>query len=220
MPTWRDIRETDNVRALYDVREKASYAIQSQYSASKNMLALMASFQNEFDITTDKDIFYEKIFNIYTAEGWGLDNWGRILAIGRTIEDVDTGAFITLDDNYYRLLLLYKALANISASDANSLNYLLSQLVNTGIANFPPAAYVLEPRDSPQWPMVIRWVFEGYLDPIQLAVFRAAGTLARGAGVGWELYAVNPREVFGFTPGWQPFNQAPFAPDNALVVNM
>lgn len=215
MPTWRDIRETPNLRALYNVREVASYAIQSQYSASPRMLALMASFQDRLDPTDDINLFYDRIFNIYTAIGVGLDNWGRILGIGRTIEDPDTGASITLDDGYFRLLLLYKALANISSADAATLNLLLDQLVNTGIANFPPAAYVLE-VDT----MVIRWVFEDYLDDVQIAVFKVAGTLAKGAGVGWELYAINPRQVFGFDGGdWQPFNQAPFAPDNALVSN-
>ena len=91
---------------------------------------------------------------------------------------------------------------------------LLAALVNTGIAGFPRAAYVLE-VDT----MVIRWVFEDFLNDMQLLVFKVAGTLARGGGVGWELYAVDPARVFGFDGGgWQPFNQAPFAPDNALVI--
>lgn len=212
MYTWRDIREVLDFRELDNVREVTSYAIQSQYSASNKILALSAQYQAQIDPNIDVDLFYRYMFNIYTAEGIGLDNWGEILDIGRTIEDGNTK--ITLEDEYYRLLLLYKAMANISASTADAQNKLLQALVNTGIAGFPRSAYVLE-IDT----MVIRWVFEDFLDPIQLAVFRAAGTLARGAGVGWEFYAVNPSMVFGFTPGWQPFNQAPFAPDNALIEN-
>ncbi|MCC8190131.1 MAG: DUF2612 domain-containing protein [Planctomycetes bacterium] len=213
MPTSRDIHEVENLRELYDVRECASYAIQSQYSASQRMLALMAGFQEQITIDGDADLFYQKMFNIYTAVGYGLDNWGRILGITRTIEDADTGAALTLEDEYYRALLLYKALANIAAADAQTLNSLLRILIETGIAGFPPVAYVLE-VDT----MVIRWVFEDFLDPIQRAVFFAAGTLARGAGVGWELYAINPAQVFGFDgSGMHPFNQAPFAPDDSLV---
>jgi len=213
MPTWTDIRESENLRSQDNIRSLKSRAIQSQYSASPKMLSLMAGFQAQLEPTVDIDLFYEKIFNIHTAEGQGLDNWGRILAIGRTIEDGE--ATITLSDDYYRLLLLYKALANISRSDADTLNSLLAELVGTGIAGFPKASYVLE-VDT----MVIRWVFEDFLDPIQLAVFKAAGTLARGAGVGWELYAINPDKVFGFDGSlMHPFNQAPFAPDNALIQN-
>ena len=215
MYTWRDWREVLDVRELENIREFTSYAIQSQYSASKKILALAAGYQDRIDPHLDIELFYTKMFNIYTAEGVGLDNWGVILQMPRTIADPDTGQSVTLGDEYYRLLLLYKAMANISASTADAQNYLLAMLVNTGIAGFPRAAYVLE-VDT----MVIRWVFEDFLDPMQLLVFKAAGTLARGGGVGWELYAVNPERVFGFDGGdWQPFNQAPFAPDAALVMH-
>ena len=214
MYTWRDWREVLDVRELENIREFTSYAIQSQYSASKKILALAAGYQDRIDPHLDIELFYTKMFNIYTAEGVGLDNWGVILQMPRTIADPDTGQSVTLGDEYYRLLLLYKAMANISASTAGAQNYLLAMLVNTGIAGFPRAAYVLE-VDT----MVIRWVFEDFLDDTQLLVFKVAGTLARGAGVGWELYAVDPLRVFGFDGGsWQPFNQAPFAPDNALTI--
>ena len=214
MNTWRDWRDTLDVRELENIRELTSYAIQSQYSASKKILALAAGFQLQLDPHEDVNLFYDKIFNIYTAEGVGLDNWGVILQMPRTIEDPDSNESVMLDDDYYRLLLLYKALANISASTAEAQNHLLAALVNTGVAGFPKVAYVLE-VDT----MVIRWVFEDFLDEMQLLVFKVAGTLARGGGVGWELYAVDPARVFGFDGGgWQPFNQAPFAPDNALVI--
>jgi len=243
MYTWRNWRTTKDVRELENIREMTGYAIQSQYSASAKMLALAAGFQLRIDPHVDIDLFYEKMFNIYTAEGFGLDNWGVILGIGRTIEgppDLDCFGFdgstlhpfdqrpfmpdyniipptyLTLDDELFRLLLLYKALANISAADAATQNKLLSVLIDTGIGGFEGAAYVLE-VDT----MVIRWVFENFLTAGQLAVFRVAGTLARGAGVGWQLYAVNPKQVFGFDgSGMQPFIQAPFAPDKALVTGV
>ena len=253
MYTWRNFRTTDNLRELENTRELTGYAIQSQYSASEKILALAAGYQERIDPHTDVDLFYEKMFDIYTAEGVGLDNWGVILQIGRTIPgpymgdcfgfdtpfggmpseaagefhpfdrfpfvpDYGSGAavtMITLDDELFRLLLLYKALANISASDAATQNKLLSVLIDTGIGRFGNVAYVLEVG-----PMVIRWVFADFLTPQQRAVFAVAGTLARGAGVGWELYAVNPGRVFGFDGSdMQPFSQAPFAGDNTLLIN-
>jgi hypothetical protein len=209
--TRRDWREIPNVRALDNIRSRKSYAIQSQYAASRRIAALCAGYQRRIDPHRDVDLFYANVFDIMTAAGWGLDNWGRILGIGRNIPTLDKTGVITLADENYRLLLLYKAMANISPSTAKGQNDLLAFLVNTGVAAFPKA-YVLH-TDT----MVIRWVFEDYLDDTQLAIFAAAGTLARGAGVGWELYAINPK-VFGFTDGWQPFNQAPFAPDNVTVI--
>lgn len=211
MPTWPNWRDIPNIRALGNIRSRKSYAIQSQYSASPIMLALMDGFQKRLDPTDDIDLFYNLVFNIYTAVGWGLDNWGRIVQIGRTI-DVD-GTTVTLDDEHYRLLLLYKAMANIASSDIATLNSLLLELKDTGIGGFTMPAYVLE-VDT----MVIRWVFEDFLTPLQQAIFKTAGTLARGAGVGWEMYAINPDAVFGFDGSeMHPFDQAPFAPDTALI---
>jgi hypothetical protein len=243
MGTWYDAHDTGNIRPLDNARDLKSYAIQSQYSASARILAIAAGVQSRLDAREDIDLFYLEIVNIYTARGEGLDNWGRILAIGRTIAgpylgesfgfdksglhpfnqlpfvpdstSADTAALLTLEDEQFRLLLLYKAMSNISRSEIDALNSLLKALIDTGVGGFAGASYVLEVA-----PMVIRWVFEDWLTPIQLAVFKAAGTLNRGAGVGWELYAINPREVFGFDgSGMHPFNQAPFAPDKALIVN-
>lgn len=227
--TWRDMRQTTNLRELGDVCDLTGYAIQSQYSASKKIMALAANFQEHIDPHLDVDLFYEKMFNIYTAQGEGLDNWGRILQISRQIPRINSGQpenppspasqLIRLEDSAYRLLLLYKAMANIAASDAATQNSLLSTLMNTGASDFHTAsgkeipAYVLETGT-----MLIRWVFEAFLDDTQIDVFMAAGTLARGAGVGWEFYAVDYTQVFGFNgSGAQPFGQAPFVPDNALI---
>lgn len=215
MYTYPDIHEADNLRNQHNFRKLKSYAIQSQYSASKSIVALSKGYQERICPDADIDLFYTKMFDIYTAEGVGLDNWGVILQIARTIADPDTGVEYTLNDNYYRLLLLYKALGNISASTAEAQNVLLTALIDTGVGAFGGNAYVLE-VDT----MVIRWVFEDFLTDEQLAIFKVAGTLARGAGVGWEFYAVNPEKVFGFDgSGLNPFNQAPFAPDDALVAH-
>jgi Protein of unknown function (DUF2612). len=212
--TFRNIRDVISIRELDNVRDKTSYAIQSQYSASKRILSVSEQFQKHLCPEADIKLFYDKMFNIRTAEGIGLDVWGRILGINRTIVDPDTRISIVLDDDYFRLLLFYKALANISKSTAYSQNVLLNTLVNTGVGGFNGASYVLE-VDT----MVIRWTFEYFLDDTQKAIFKIAGTLARGAGVGWELYAINPDEVFGFDKSeMQPFNQAPFAPDDALIL--
>lgn len=238
--TWRNWRDTDNVRKLGNVREHTSYAIQSQYSASKRILAVAKSYQTRINPKLDIKLFYDKMFNILTAEGFGLDNWGEILQRPRSIRgpyngkcfgflgsflhpfddlpfapDTHTkdGTYITLDDELYRLLLLYKALANISASDAATQNKLLSVLIDTGIGGFKNPAYVLE-IDT----MVIRWVFESHLTTTQRAIFEAVGTLARGAGVGWQLLTLSPSFTFGFAgQRMQPFNQAVFTLDNILL---
>jgi hypothetical protein len=214
MPTWNDINETPDLRAEHNIRGMRSWAIQSQYSASPRMLRLMAAMQDALDLSRVTDDFYRQCFNLLTAEGVGLDNWGRILNIRRTITG-QSGVSLTLEDEPYRLLLLYKAMANIASGEVEALNRLLKALCDTGVGGLPKVGYVLEAGK-----MVVRWVFEDYLTDVQLAVFQAAGTLARPAGVGYEWYFVHPGQVFGFDgSGLHPFNQAPFRPDDSLRVS-
>ena len=76
MPTWPDFRDAPDLREMDNTREMTSEAIQSQYAASVRVLALAEGFQLRLDPTEDIDLFYNKIFNILTAEGPGLDAWG------------------------------------------------------------------------------------------------------------------------------------------------
>lgn len=210
MTTWTDYRTAD-VRSLFDVKSDACASIQSQYSASENMTSVIAGFARMIDPYEEIQTFYDDIFNIMSAQGQGLDIWGEIIDIPRVIQVNDASA-MTLDDDHYRALLLYKALANISSSDIATLNKLLQTLIDTDIGVFNGNAYVLETG-----PMKIRWVFEYFLNEVEMAIFKTAGTLARGAGVGWEMYAVDPDKVLGFDGSrMKSFNQAPFVPDDAL----
>ena len=87
MYTWRNWRNLEDIRELENIRSMKSYAIQSQYSASPKILALAACFQKHIDPHVDIDLFYDRMFNIYTAAGVGLDTWGLILQIPRRIKD-------------------------------------------------------------------------------------------------------------------------------------
>lgn len=197
--------------------------VQSQYAASPVIRKLVDAMNARIDPEADIGLFYREVFDIMTARGWGLDVWGRILAVGRLLEvepedafgfagsglmTFGQGAFFypsltnahSLADEPYRELLLFKALANISPADAATMNDLLGRL-------FPgEAAYVIETGV-----MAIRFVFECRLKPWQRALFRSYGVLTRGAGVWYEWLEVVPRETFGFAgSGMQPFDQGVF----------
>jgi hypothetical protein len=205
-----DIRADDNIRA-----ERMPFIL-SQYAASPAMNSILRAFRKEMSPRGDCLLFFENIFNVDTAKGIGLDIWGRIVAIGRTIEDPLTGYSLTLDDERYRRLILYKALSNINQSTIPALSTLINILYPKApgaVINIErPGAYAdgsLYNRSV----MKIRWVFETFFDAEDLAVFRVAGTLNRGAGVGWGLYAIDPAQVFGFDgQELQPFNQGVFDP--------
>lgn len=200
--------------------------ILSQYSASPHILALTEGFALRLDPSPDLDLFYSKIFDIDTAEGWGLDNWGRILQIGRGI-DVESREWFGFDgsqlnpfnfgvfynsenatyyykmsDDAYRRLLMYKAASNISSADAATLNSLLSDIFE--------GKFVCALETGP---MQLRFVFGFNLKPFDRAILANYGILNRGAGVGWEWYEEDIGGVFGFNGSHlQPFGQGTFSP--------
>ena len=203
--TWKNVFEDENLLKRGNLLSLASYAIESQYAASTVINALCAGFQSELDASADIDLIFNNLININTATGTSLDVWGRILAIPRTLTTA-TGQ-TTWDDDTYRFLLLYKALANISAADAATQNSLLSQL-------FGKETFVLDNQD-----MTLRVVTLFLPDDMQQAILNAYGLLTRGAGVGWEFYQIIPEQTFGFNgSGLQPFNQAVFDPYGLVAV--
>ncbi len=202
--------------------EPVPVTLQSQYSASPSIKALTVSFENILPFK-DIELFYSKIFNIYTAEGVGLDIWGRILGVGRLIDvpvvdafgffgsgltgfnqdnfyyEAATNTYKMPDEAYRKYLLLVKAFSNVSDATAFSINYILSQL-------FPgKASYVLNAGV-----MQVRFVFEFYLDGLEKSIFDL-GLINRGAGVGYEFYEIPTTETFGFAgSGLQGFNNGVF----------
>lgn len=225
-----DFRSGTDVRTCADIRgdlvptfAEAPATVQSQYAASPTIVALVQGFADKLLPKPDITLFFREVFDIMSARGWGLDNWGRILGIGRVLEVADDAVFgfqgsglnpfdqgnfyergatqaYALTDPAYRELLLIKALANISSADAATLNLLMSRL-------FPGQnAYVLEVGT-----MAVRFVFEFFLKPYQRTIFSTPGLLTRGAGVGAEWLEVEPQSTFGFAgSGLQPFDQGTF----------
>lgn len=56
----------------------------AQYSNSPRMLALLNSFDQRIKVCGFFDDFYHNIWNINTAQGFGLDIWGVIVGVNRT----------------------------------------------------------------------------------------------------------------------------------------
>lgn len=73
----------------FDWRE----TILAQYATSDRITALVGSFADALDQTENFELFYDKIWNLDTAEGYGLDIWGRIVGVNRVVKVPATGFF-------------------------------------------------------------------------------------------------------------------------------
>ena len=138
-----------------------SQTIISQYANSPVLLALIANMNAYVDPQANLWNFYNQIWNINSATGYGLDVWGRIVGVPRII-NMPVQAFgpqnlfyfkesgvgtpfapggaapfyggsninttYRLSDAIYRMLILVKALANITVCSAPAYNQMVQNL--------------------------------------------------------------------------------------------
>ena len=202
--------------------------VQSQYATSKRMRAVIDAFWQAINPKSDIDLLYRKLVNPRTAEGYGLDVWGRIVAIGRSYlaVDDDTPYFgfdppegvknerldsfgnapfykqvmgkVRLADTMYRTYVFLKALINISDSSLASLNRAVKLL-------FPDADIQILHTGT----MVLRVLILSPLSESDKASLDNLPWLP--AGVGLEMYQV-VTPTFGFAgTGLQNFDNGTFA---------
>lgn len=181
--------------------EDLASTVLSQFGGSPQVLAVVQAMSDFIDPRADLAAFYDQVWNIDTAQGWGLDVWGRIIGVGRSF--TYKAVTYTLDDADFRALLFVKALANICDSTAPSYNRLL-----TALFQGQGRAYVV---DSGAMTMLV--YLEFLLTPTQEAILVGSGAFPHPAGVGTYVAPVPPGVYFGFagSPG-KPFGQAPFFP--------
>lgn len=205
--------------------------ILSQYGASERIKKLLRGFDELIKPDADIKLFYDNVLNILTARGVGLDVWGIIIGIGRNIQVSSTSSntdffdfngsgynvfnaspfyntksgngTIPLADNAYRELLLIKAAANISRTDAASLTSLMERLYSDR-GDF----YIVEAGL-----MKLNYIFGFYLEPFELALALRRDLPPKPAGVSYTVYQIDIANTFGFAgSNMQPFNQGVFNP--------
>lgn len=171
----------------------------SQYANSPLLTTLVDDFAQWLDPASRFADFYSLMWNIDTAEGFGLDVWGRILGVTRILQ-VPTGDFlgfeqdadaqpfgfgifysgsrltnnVALTDAAYRTLLLAKAALNITDASIPAINSILLNLFGDG--------YVRDNLD-----MTITYVFSVALTPVQTAIVFQSGVLPKPCGVSFTV---------------------------------
>lgn len=63
----------------------------SQYANSPILDALITSFNAAADETQNLENFFDLIWNVLTAQGYGLDVWGRIVGVPRSVSIAAVG---------------------------------------------------------------------------------------------------------------------------------
>lgn len=128
----------------------------AQYANAPTLVRLLEDFNDNMDPRAFFKAFYDQVWNIATAGAYGLDVWGQIVGLDRTIVSLvgqwfgfqqetslmalpfNQGVFwdgqsavygsITQDNDLFRKAILVKAYANLSDLSIFSINRLLSLL--------------------------------------------------------------------------------------------
>jgi hypothetical protein len=191
--------------------------ILAQFANSPTIVQLVTNFNQYIDPRADLDTFYSMVWDVDTAQGFGLDYWGKIVGVSRNLTipagttnmgfkeglnyqpfgqapfyngSVATNTY-ALADPAYRTLILVKALANISQCSARSLNQLLQNLF-AGRGR----CYV-----SDTGSMQMRFTFEFPLYPYEIAILTQSGAVPRPAAVNAKILQVDLPNTFGFKEG-------------------
>ena len=200
--------------------------ILSQYANSPRIMTILDGLNEAFDPSAQIDEFYRLIFNVNTAEGYGLDVWGRIVGIGRTVSGVDgtdktfgfnetdyftpfndapfngSGAKFSsfqLPDTQYRQLIMIKAYANILYATAPNINKFLYSI-------FGKRAYYRITGD-----MTAQYVFEFTPDDFERLIIFNLGILPIPCGISVEYTILDISNTLGFNgSGLQTFNNGTF----------
>ena len=176
-----------------------SKTIISQYANSPALRAIIDGLAASVDGAAIANSFYDNIWNLQTAQGYGLDVWGRIVGVGRVlrvpttvdylgfVESVDGNPFnigifynaLTVTQNYsltdtaFRRLILAKARSNIWDGSVVGINQILMTLFwEYGNCK------VTDGQN-----MTMTYVFPTRLSSVDYAIVAQSGVLPRPAGV-------------------------------------
>lgn len=159
-----------------------------QYNKAPRIQMLIQKCQDEFDGNV-KDFwnnFYTNIFNIDTANTFGLSVWGILLGVDRPTYTSD-GQTYPYTDDMYRLLLKSRSLLFRMDGSIYQINRYIEYL-------FPDRPILV--RDGLNMSIDIIFYYTPTADELQ--VLNNPDFLPRPSGVGVNILVINHTEVFGF----------------------
>lgn len=191
------------VSSIGDVVPQLDYwqTIISQYANSPILCKMIDNWSSCIDPTQNLENFFDNIWNIASAVGYGLDVWGRIVVVNRVLSVGIPGKYLgfneggtpsydpfnqspfysgqpittnfALTDDAYRKLILAKAFANISDGSTKAINKLLTSIFGTR-----GNAYVIDNFD-----MSMVYAFTFRLSALELAILGNSGVITKPSGV-------------------------------------
>jgi hypothetical protein len=176
----------------------------SQYANSPILIAMIDDFNAAVDETQNLSNFYDFIWNVATAQGYGLDVWGRIVGVTRSIQlPGSTGSYFGFNepndlvhDTGFGQSPFYTGGAstttNVTLADSDFRNLVYAKaLANINSGSIPAINQVLLtlfPHRGNCFVtdglnMTMTYTFQFALTGTELSIIQFSGVLPRPAGV-------------------------------------
>lgn len=214
----------------------------AQYANSPTITWLIEAFNDAIDPEADLDNFFDMIWNIETAQGIGLDFWGKVVDIPRQLQIEQSALYFGFDEAFteptaetgvqpFNEGTFYNgplATETYTLSDpAYRKLILVKAMTNITDATAPSVNRMLRfvfsdngrcyTQDTGN--MRMRFVFEFDLSPVDIAILTRSNAIARPAGVLLSLVIqLDTATTFGFAEGLgQPFDQGVFLSNGNVI---
>jgi hypothetical protein len=204
----------------------------SQYANSPVLLQLIRNMNAYLDPRANFQAFYDFVWNVNTAQFWGLDIWGRIVGLpnGRLLDlgaNEDTFGFnnsdVPPDWAPFNQGTFYSGPGSsttfslgdtafrtlILAKALANITATTSQALNQLLRNLFPGrgvCYVIDRGQSntATGGMTMTFVFEFSLSQVEYAILTQSGVMPHPAGVGFNVIVV-PGGLIGFEEAGAPY---------------
>lgn len=208
--------------------------ILGQYANSPVITGLIAYFNDWIDPGTDIDGFLENIWDIETANDYGLDIWGKIVDVSRYLTVTEEPAYLGFNEmsvdasgvdasgtpQPFGQAPMYVGATSTStyklATDAYRKLIMVKAMANITNCTAPSLNALLSYLFSESGrayvtdtgEMMIRYVFEFTPSAVDLAIMLNSGAVPRPAGVQVSLMYLDSGGTFGFNgTGLKPFGE-------------
>lgn len=221
--------------------QNAIQTVASQYANSPTLLALIHNFDQYIDPAADLNNFYDTVWNVQTAQGFGLDIWGRIVNVSRELKVAGSLAYFGFKEAYTAptasagpqplgqapLYLGVPATQMYTLSDDAYRTLILTKaLFNISDCSIASINQLLSRLFAGRGrcyvtdagSMEMRFVFEFALLPFEISILTQSGVMPRPAGVHARAMQIDVPGTFGFSEGsGQPFGCGVFFNTSGMI---
>lgn len=206
----------------------------SQYANSQTIVSIIETFNDAIDPSVNLDDFYDFVWNVETAQSWGLDIWGKVVDVSRILHVENDKSFLGFDEamgaegidtnpSNFGSGVFYVGSGSSSIVELQDEAYrrlilvkALANITDCTPKNLNNILKMLFPGGtgafvSDMGNMTMRYTFTSPMLPVDRSIVSSSGVLPSPTGVKIVIQYFDPSNLFGFNEAnLQPFGQGVF----------